>query len=74
MKKIVSAGAIGLLVAGMCSLPAAGQGAEEIRAKMIEVQGGDAAFRGVKDMTAKGTLDIVQQGLTGNLIVYKKDG
>jgi outer membrane lipoprotein-sorting protein len=73
MKKIVSAGAIGLLVAGLCSLPAAGQGVEEIRAKMIEAQGGEATFRGVKDMTAKGSLDIIQQGITGSLIVYKKE-
>ena len=73
MKKFWILGVTGLLVFGLCSLPASGQSIGDIRAKMVEVQGGEAAFRAVKDMTIKGTIDIVQQGLSGDITVYKKE-
>lgn len=73
MKKIWILGAVGLITAGLCSLPAAGQSVEDIRAKMIEAQGGEAAYRAIKDMTIKGTIDIIQQGLSGDITVYKKE-
>lgn len=73
MKKLCMTGTLGLLLVSTLCLPAAGQSVDEIRAKMIEAQGGEAAFRSVKDMTIKGTIDIVQQGLSGAITVYKKE-
>lgn len=73
MKKIWTAGAIGMLAFSLLSLPVSGQTVEEIRTKMIKAQGGESIYRAVKDMTIKGTIDIVQQGLSGNITVYKKE-
>jgi len=49
------------------------QTAKEILAKMIDAQGGKKVFESVKDMTLSGTLELVQQGLSGPVILYKKE-
>ena len=49
------------------------QTAEEIRAKMIEVQGGRSALESIKDRTITGEIEIVQQGLSGTMTIYKKE-
>ncbi len=60
------------LVALMTS-PGSGQTAEEIIKKMIEVQGGKKVFESIKDMTLSGSLEVVQQGLSGSITIYKKE-
>jgi outer membrane lipoprotein-sorting protein len=53
--------------------PGSGQTAEEIIKKMIEAQGGKKVFESIKDMTLSGTLELVQQGLSGSITIYKKE-
>jgi outer membrane lipoprotein-sorting protein len=56
----------------LCSSSSA-QTVDEIRKKMIESQGGAEFLRSIKDMTITGSIDVVQQGLSGSLTVYKKE-
>jgi len=46
---------------------------DEIRAKMIDVQGGKSALENIKDRTITGDIEIVQQGLSGAITIYKKE-
>ncbi len=49
------------------------QSADEIVQKMIDAQGGKKVYESIKDMTVKGTLEIIQQGLDAEITVYKKE-
>jgi outer membrane lipoprotein-sorting protein len=53
--------------------PGFGQTLEELRNKMIEAQGGAKALEGIKDMTMKGTLKMVQMGMDLAFVIYKKE-
>ena len=55
----------------MTSLSA--QSADEIVKKMIDAQGGKKVYESIKDMTVKGTLEIIQQGLEAEITIYKKE-
>jgi outer membrane lipoprotein-sorting protein len=57
----------------LAAYPGFGQTVQEILKKMVEVQGGKEFFEGIKDMTLSGNLEIIQQGTTGTLTVYKKE-
>ncbi len=73
MKKVCTAilACFGLGIFLCSSSPA--QTVDEILKKMIESQGGAEFLRSVKDLTITGSIDIVQQGLSGSLTVYKKE-
>ncbi len=72
-KKVCSFFVLGLFLIALTTSPGSGQTAEEIVKKMIEVQGGKKVFEGIKDMTLSGSLEVVQQGLSGSITVYKKE-
>ena len=40
---------------------------------MIDAQGGPKVFESVKDMTMTGVVEMVQQGISGTLTMYKKE-
>ena len=73
MKKICSIFILSFFLAVLMTSPGSGQTAEEIIKKMIEVQGGKKVFESIKDMTLSGNLDLVQQGLSGSITIYKKE-
>ena len=73
MKKICSIFLLSFFLFALMSSPGSGQTAKEIINKMIEVQGGAKVFESIKDMTLSGNLEMVQQGLSGSLTVYKKE-
>jgi len=73
MKKICSIFILSFFLVALMTSPGSGQTAEEIIKKMIEVQGGKKVFESIKDMTLSGNLDLVQQGLSGSITIYKKE-
>jgi outer membrane lipoprotein-sorting protein len=73
MKKICSIFILSFFLVVLMTSPGSGQTAEEIIKKMIEVQGGKKVFESIKDMTLSGNLDLVQQGLSGSITIYKKE-
>lgn len=73
IKRILSVSFLGLFLVFLSVSLGSGQTAQEILAKMVEAQGGKAVLEGIKDMTLTGTIDLVQQGLSGPLTVYKKE-
>jgi len=73
MKKICSIFLLSFFLVALMTSPGSGQTAEEIVKKMIEVQGGKKVFESIKDMTLSGTLEMVQQGLSGSITIYKKE-
>ncbi len=73
MKKMCSIFLSSFFLAALMTSPGSGQTAEEIIKKMIEAQGGKKVFESIKDMTLSGTLELVQQGLSGSITIYKKE-
>lgn len=73
MKKVYSIFLLSFFLVALMTSLGSGQTAEKIIKKMIEVQGGKKVFESIKDMTLSGTLEMVQQGLSGSLTVYKKE-
>jgi len=73
MKKVCSIFLLSFFLVALMTFPGSGQTAKEIINKMIEVQGGKKVFESIKDMTLSGNLEMVQQGLSGSLTVYKKE-
>ena len=74
MRRLSTIGVIlAALGTGLVSTPAAAQTLEQIQARRIEAQGGEGVLRGIRDMTIKGTIDLVQQGLKGTITIYKKE-
>jgi outer membrane lipoprotein-sorting protein len=73
MKKVRSTFLLSFFLVALMTSPGFGQTAKEIIKKMIDVQGGKEVFESIKDMTLSGTLEMVQQGLSGSLTVYKKE-
>ncbi|MBN1271143.1 MAG: hypothetical protein JXB26_02635 [Candidatus Aminicenantes bacterium] len=73
MKKWHTVVLVSAFFMGMVIQPASGQTVEDILKKMIEVQGGRKTYESIKDMTVTGTIDIIQQGLTGEVTIYKKE-
>lgn len=73
MKRILSLSILCLFILSLAAYPGFGQTVQEILKKMVEVQGGKEVFESIKDMTFSGNLEIIQQGMTGALTVYKKE-
>ncbi len=73
MKKFCSIFLLSFFLVALMTSPGSGQTAEEIIKKMIEVQGGKKVFESINDMTLSGTLEVVQQGLSGSITIYKKE-
>jgi outer membrane lipoprotein-sorting protein len=73
MRRILSLSILGALLLTLTAYPVFSQTAEEILKKMVEAQGGKKVFESVKDMTLSGNIEIIQQGMTGTLTVYKKE-
>jgi len=71
MKKTLTLAIIIFFFWSMASLSA--QSADEIVKKMIDAQGGKKIYESIKDMTVKGTLEIIQQGLEAEITIYKKE-
>lgn len=53
--------------------PGYGQSIKRILKRMIDAQGGPKVFESVKDMTMTGAVEMVQQGISGTLTMYKKE-
>ncbi len=73
MKKHCSLFLLSFSLVALMTSPGSGQSAEEIIKKIIEVQGGKKVFESIKDMTLSGTLEMVQQGLSGSININKKE-
>ena len=73
MKKILTFSLVSLFLFSVMAVPGFNQTVDDILARMIEAQGGKEAIAGIKDMTLKGSADLVQQGLSGTLTVFKKE-
>jgi len=73
MKKVYSIFLLSFFLVAIMTSSSSAQTAEEIINKMIEAQGGKKVFESIKDMTLSGNLEMVQQGLSGSIIVYKKE-
>jgi len=73
MKKTLILCFLGILLASLTASPGWSQTAKEILDKMIEATGGRKAIESIDDSTVTGTIELVQQGLSGTLTVYKKE-
>jgi outer membrane lipoprotein-sorting protein len=73
MKRILSLSILCLFLLTLTAYPGFGQTVQEILKKMVEAQGGKEVYEGIKDMTLSGNLEIVQQGWTAALTIYKKE-
>ena len=73
MKRILSLSILCFFVLALAANPGLSQTAQEIMKKMVEAQGGKKVLESIKDMTLFGQLEMVQQGMTGALTVYKKE-
>ncbi len=73
MKRILSLSVFCIFLPALAIHPGRSQTAQEILKKMVEAQGGKKVFESIKDMTLSGTLELIQQGMTGVLTVYKKE-
>jgi len=73
VKKILSLSVLGFFAVTLAVHPGLGQTAQDILKKMVEAQGGKKVFESIQDMTFSGTLEMIQQGMTGALAVYKKE-
>lgn len=73
MKRILSLSLLGIFLVTLMTSPMFSQTAKEILAKMVKAQGGKKVFENIKDMTLSGRMEMIQQGLSGSLTVYKKE-
>ena len=73
IKRTILVCALVFFVFGFVAPDGNAQTIEEIRAKIIEAQGGKAALGSIQDRTITGDIEIVQQGLSGTLTIYKKE-
>ncbi len=73
MKRILSIFFVGLFIVSLAALTLFAQTANDIVAEMVKAQGGEELFKSIKDMTMTGTIELVQQGLSGSLTIYKKE-
>ena len=71
MKKLITLTILMLFVLSVSTLSA--QSADEIVRKMIDAQGGKKVYESVKDMTLKGTMEVIAQGLEADVTIYKKE-
>ncbi|MCK4557609.1 MAG: hypothetical protein KAU47_08825 [Candidatus Aminicenantes bacterium] len=73
MKRIYSISFLGIFLLTLMTYPGYGQSIKRILKRMIDAQGGPKVFESVKDMTMTGVVEMVQQGISGTLTMYKKE-
>lgn len=73
MKRILSLFLAGFFLIITLATPGSAQTTEQILKKMIEAQGGKKVLESIKDMTMKGTIELVMQGMTASFTIYKKE-
>ena len=73
MKKAITVCFLGIFIASLTVSPGFSQTADEIIQKMIEATGGKKALESIDDSTVTGTIELIQQGLSGAITIYKKE-
>lgn len=73
MKKAAIFCILGIFLVSATTAPAYGQTAKEILQKMIDAQGGKKAIESIDDATLTGTIELIDQGLSGPITVYRKE-
>lgn len=73
MKKTLTICLLGLFLVGLSVAVGYGQTAKEILDKMIDAQGGRKVLAAIKDTTIAATIELAQQGMSGNLNIYQKE-
>lgn len=73
MKRAITFCILGIFLLGVSVVPGVSQTSEEIIQKMIEASGGKKALESIDDSTMTGTIELIQNGLTGEITVYKKE-
>jgi outer membrane lipoprotein-sorting protein len=73
MKKAKIFCVLGIFLFGVLAAPGYSQTAKEIVQKMIDVMGGKKAMESIDDSTLTGTMELIQQGLSGEITIYKKE-
>jgi len=64
---------LGIFLVSVTATPGYSQTAEEIIQKMIKATGGRKALESIDDSTLTGTMEFVQEGVSGEITVYKKE-
>jgi len=73
MRKTLAICLLGLILVSLSVAVGYGQTAKEILDKMIDAQGGRKVLAALKDTTIAANIEIIQQGLSGNLTMYQKE-
>jgi outer membrane lipoprotein-sorting protein len=73
MKKAIIICVLALFLVSVTSVPCYPQTAKEIIQKMVEASGGRKALESIDDSTVTGTMDLTDQGLSGEITIYKKE-
>jgi outer membrane lipoprotein-sorting protein len=73
MKKTLTICLLGLFLASLSVAVGYGQTTKEILDKMIDAQGGRKVLAAIKDTTITATMELAQQGMSGNLTIYQKE-
>jgi outer membrane lipoprotein-sorting protein len=73
MKRAITLCFLGIFLISMAVSPGYSQTAKEIIDKMIEATGGKKALESIDDSTVSGTIELIQEGLSGAISIYKKE-
>lgn len=73
MKKTIIICILAIFLVSLTALPSYSQTAKEIIQKMIEASGGKKVLESIDDSTITGTLELTDQGLSGEITIYKKE-
>ncbi|UCE41233.1 MAG: hypothetical protein JSV17_17675 [Candidatus Aminicenantes bacterium] len=73
MKNAIIICVLGIFLFSITSHPGYSQTANEIIQKMIDATGGRKALESIDDSTVSGTIEFVQEGLSGEITIYKKE-
>jgi outer membrane lipoprotein-sorting protein len=73
MKKTIIICILAIFLVSLTAPPGYSQTAKEIIQKMIEASGGKKALESIDDSTIIGTLELTDQGLSGEITIYKKE-
>ena len=73
MKKTMTLCFLGIFLVSVTASPGHSQTAKDIIQKMIEAAGGRKALESINDSTTAGTIDLIQQGYSGEITIYRKE-
>lgn len=73
MRKAIILALTGAIVLSALPPSARADEAAQLLERMIDAQGGRKALGAIKDSTVSGTMELVQQGMTGTLTMYQKE-